>query len=644
MSGVEKLCNGVLSSGGLSTDGLVTYKRKKRARAVGEELVRRHRDGVYEHDVFSRIGHHWRSTLVHMLNLPGVDEGGGIQSCIHDALHSCPRSFTNKTKMVDVSIMQPEDSYKGSSEIEEPAEVKAVFAQSIASNIKLESQTDINENTAKFQNVLLEIFRSEDFASLCDLVCESFQNRTASKLLDFSLINSKLRNGVYEQMPASFNDDIQQLWNKFQKVGQDIMLLSCSLSKLSSISYAKQVGEELGLEAGEGKLQDNNPQGTEELKNSMNSHVTGQFPLSDSDRSNKLDQSEASCLCKVHVCQQCGIETAGEAVYHSSCTDPSSPKVPPRSFYCASCCKDKNESPELRIIHKRAISDKSNVLEPEKNIPDSFKERDCSKKPHKVHTCKQCNTEAIGEHSLICDGCEGIYHISCVEPFVEEPPRNWYCTPCVNGRTKEPEPVMESEEGGPHQNCSVCDRLEFSGAEKDARESSVSSKDSGGPPEQSRTAVAHLCKLCGTCEDDDRRFLTCGNNCCPYKYYHIRCLKNSQIASHQQRNRDCWYCPSCLCRACYQDQDDAEIVLCDVCDDAYHTYCMKPPRTSVPKGQWHCAQCNVARAKEGMRRHEQRILQQHCKKESFQAIENSRSLDILVNAVEKVSRSTDRRP
>ncbi|KAK8965592.1 Methyl-CpG-binding domain-containing protein 9 [Platanthera guangdongensis] len=606
---------------------------------IMEQLVRRHRVGVYEHDVFSRIGNHWRSTLVHMLNLPGVGEGGGIESCIHDALQSRPRSFTSKTKMADVAIMQPEDRYKGSCEIEDPAEVKVVFAKSTAngSNIKLENQTDINEKTAKFQNVLLEIFRSEDFASLCDLVCESFQNRTASKLLDFSLINSKLRNGVYEQMPVSFNEDIQQVF-----------------FNLHPFIFKSSVGEELGLEAGEGKLQANdNPQGTAELKNSMNSHVNGQFPLSDSDRSNKPDQSEASCLCKVHVRQQCGIETAGkhrlicegcEAVYHSSCADPFSPELPSRSWYCASCCKEKTKSPELRVIHKRPIGDRPNVLEPEKNIPNSFKERDCSNKSHKVHTCKQCNTEAIGEHSLICDGCEGIYHISCVEPSFEEiPPRNWYCAPCVNGRTKEPEPVMESGEDGPHQNCSVCDRLDFSGAEKDARESSVSSKESGGPLAQSRTAVAHLCKLCGTCEDDDRRFLTCGNSYCPYKYYHIRCLKNSQIASQHQRNRDCWYCPSCLCRSCHKDQDDAEIVLCDVCDDAYHTYCMNPPRTSVPKGKWHCAQCNVARAKEGMRRHEQRILQQHCKKYSFQVIENN-PLDILLNAVEKASCSTDQRP
>lgn len=33
---------------------------------------------------------------------------------------------------------------------------------------------------------------------------------------------------------------------------------------------------------------------------------------------------------------------------------------------------------------------------------------------------------------------------------------------------------------------------------------------------------------------------------------------------------------------------------------AYHTYCMKPPRTMIPRGEWYWVACNIARAKEGM--------------------------------------------
>lgn len=78
-------------------------------------------------------------------------------------------------------------------------------------------------------------------------------------------------------------------------------------------------------------------------------------------------------------------------------------------------------------------------------------------------------------------------------------------------------------------------------------------------------------------------------------------------------------------------------MLCDGCDEAYHTYCMKPPRTLVPKGQWYCVPCNVARAREGMRRYEQWILQQHGKNEGRQSNEAIGSMDLLLSAAEKLS-------
>lgn len=189
----------------------------------------------------------------------------------------------------------------------------------------------------------------------------------------------------------------------------------------------------------------------------------------------------------------------------------------------------------------------------------------------------------------------------------------------------------------------VCDRLEVSetveanenGSVREGSEhSSLESKD---PPGLSRNALSRLCKLCGACEDDDKRFLICGHVHCPYRYYHIRCLKTSQIASEAQRNKPCWYCPSCLCRACLSDKDDDKIVLCDGCDEAYHIYCMEPPRSSVPKGLWYCIPCNVARAKEGMRKYEQMILQQH-RKNDFNKVgyETNGSVDLLLCAAEKL--------
>lgn len=33
------------------------------------------------------------------------------------------------------------------------------------------------------------------------------------------------------------------------------------------------------------------------------------------------------------------------------------------------------------------------------------------------------------------------------------------------------------------------------------------------------------------------------------------------------------------------------MLLCDGCDDAFHTYCLVPPLSEVPKGDWRCPLC-----------------------------------------------------
>ena len=33
-------------------------------------------------------------------------------------------------------------------------------------------------------------------------------------------------------------------------------------------------------------------------------------------------------------------------------------------------------------------------------------------------------------------------------------------------------------------------------------------------------------------------------------------------------------------------------MLCDGCDEAYHTYCLTPHLTNIPDGDWFCVQCS----------------------------------------------------
>ncbi|XP_057490493.1 PHD finger protein EHD3-like isoform X2 [Actinidia eriantha] len=198
---------------------------------------------------------------------------------------------------------------------------------------------------------------------------------------------------------------------------------------------------------------------------------------------------------------------------------------------------------------------------------------------YKVCACRRCGEKADGRNCLVCDSCEEMYHVSCIEPAVEEiPSKSWYCAYCTaNG--------IES----PHDNCAVCEKL------NSARPPNNGFGDDFLELEENsnglENAVQHVdrCKVCGSEADNCEGLMVCGHSFCPHKYYHVRCLTNKQLSTYGR----CWYCPSCLCRSCLTDRDDDKIVLCDGCDHAYHIYCMQPPRAAIPRGKWFCRKCDV---------------------------------------------------
>jgi hypothetical protein len=42
------------------------------------------------------------------------------------------------------------------------------------------------------------------------------------------------------------------------------------------------------------------------------------------------------------------------------------------------------------------------------------------------------------------------------------------------------------------------------------------------------------------------------------------------------------------CRVCHKDDNHAYLLLCEACNDEYHTYCLNPPLESVPEGDFFC--------------------------------------------------------
>ncbi|KAK3019450.1 hypothetical protein RJ639_004901 [Escallonia herrerae] len=224
---------------------------------------------------------------------------------------------------------------------------------------------------------------------------------------------------------------------------------------------------------------------------------------------------------------------------------------------------------------------------------------------YRVCSCRRCGEKADVRDCLVCDLCEEMYHVSCIEPAVEEIPlKSWYCSNCTAKG-------IESL----HENCAVCERLSgphFSSNGVDGfltdEETLVELEESSNGLEEDGLQLSKGCKKlphCNICKNDvetSEEYRICGHSFCPHKYYHVSCLTRKQLVSYGL----CWYCPSCLCRACLVDRDDDKIVLCDGCDQAYHIYCMQPPRSSIPRGKWFCRKCDsgIQRIRKAKRAHE----------------------------------------
>ncbi|KAM9772415.1 lysine-specific demethylase 5A [Syngnathus typhle] len=46
-----------------------------------------------------------------------------------------------------------------------------------------------------------------------------------------------------------------------------------------------------------------------------------------------------------------------------------------------------------------------------------------------------------------------------------------------------------------------------------------------------------------------------------------------------------------FCLMCGRGDEEDRLLLCDGCDDSYHTFCLIPPLHDVPKGDWRCPKC-----------------------------------------------------
>ena len=69
-------------------------------------------------------------------------------------------------------------------------------------------------------------------------------------------------------------------------------------------------------------------------------------------------------------------------------------------------------------------------------------------------------------------------------------------------------------------------------------------------------------------------------------------FKTQNKKNPQTKNRMKEYLYEKICEVCRDIKNDDLLLLCDYCDDAYHTYCLQPKLNGVPKEEvWACPIC-----------------------------------------------------
>lgn len=106
-----------------------------------------------------------------------------------------------------------QDRYEGHCEVKTNSERLNSSISSASDGSRDGNQVDANANTntTKCKNAFEDILRSEKFVLLCDFLYKVFPDSKSKTYFDFSLINSKMKNGDYGRSPESFNQDIQKV-------------------------------------------------------------------------------------------------------------------------------------------------------------------------------------------------------------------------------------------------------------------------------------------------------------------------------------------------------------------------------------------------------------------------------------------------
>lgn len=108
--------------------------------------------------------------------------------------------------------------------------------------------------------------------------------------------------------------------------------------------------------------------------------------------------------------------------------------------------------------------------------------------------------------------------------------------------------------------------------------------------EATQTRTCAICDVSGS----GHHFITC---CECDDAFHKVCLDPLRSTPWTQEDSERFVCSicDCYCRVCEADDDEDLLLMCDYCNEGYHTYCLDPPLDDVPDEDedWLCVHCEA---------------------------------------------------
>lgn len=112
-------------------------------------------------------------------------------------------------------------------------------------------------------------------------------------------------------------------------------------------------------------------------------------------------------------------------------------------------------------------------------------------------------------------------------------------------------------------------------------------------------------------EDELENYLTCNEETITSEEYFKQVhefFKNQNKKNPQTNYRMKEYLYEKVCEVCNDIRNDHLMLLCDYCDDAYHTYCLQPKLESVPEEDvWICPLCYVEKNRKEIEEKHQKL-------------------------------------